>query len=308
MKNVKQDWPLGVKGFTGVISCLVGLGVIYYGYGIGTESPKKEATAGAKPVAQRNLGKPVNAMNFALGNMVYFARELGFSATAAQDGEIDANKIAARIENQLQGVREIYRIEVAKNPSLAGSMTLQLAVAPSGQVQQVREVSARINDGEFKRAVLAEAAKWSFADLASDHLNVICPLLFVHEGMDITSLVQWEKSMANLTAENASTQQANAPRNSAPMIAPAKQAQAAAPKVNLTTPAKSEGKEFRIKYATLLRKEPNFSSPSLTTFPIGTKVIVLQKQGDWLQVRATTDGPIGFIRKEFVAALEVAQQ
>jgi hypothetical protein len=231
MKNVKQDWPLGVKGFTGVISCLVGLGVIYYGYGIGTESPKKEATAGAKPVAQRNLGKPVNAMNFALGNMVYFARELGFSATAAQDGEIDANKIAARIENQLQGVREIYRIEVAKNPSLAGSMTLQLAVAPSGQVQQVREVSARINDGEFKRAVLAEAAKWSFADLASDHLNVICPLLFVHEGMDITSLVQWEKSMANLTAENAaSTQQANAPRNSAPMIAPAKQAQAAAPK------------------------------------------------------------------------------
>lgn len=316
MKNGSHDWPLGVKGFTGIISCLVGLGVIYFGYGIGTESPKKEAVAGAKTVAQRDRGKPVHAMNFALGNMVYFARELGFSAKAAKDNPVDANKIAVRIENQLQGMREIYRVEVAKNPNLAGSVTVQFSVTPSGEVQQVKEVSARINDGEFKKAVLAEAAKWSFAELTSDHLNVICPLLFVHEGMDITSLVQWEKSMANLSdvptparlvGDAAPTRHASAAHNPAPTIASAKPGSAAAPKANLATPGKSEGKEFRTKYATLLRKEPNFSSPSLTTFTIGTKVIVLQRQGDWLQVRATADGPVGFIRKEFVAPVEVAQ-
>jgi hypothetical protein len=316
MNNVNQDWTLGIKGLTGVISCLVGLAVIYFGYGMGTESPKKEAAAEVKPVAQRDLKKPVRAMNFALGHMVYFARDLGFSATTTNDSRFDTNKIAVRIENQLQGMREIYRSEVAKNPSLAGSMTLQLSVSSSGQVQQVREVSARINDGEFKKAVLAEAAKWSFADLTADPLNVICPLLFVHEGMDITSLVQWEKSMANLSdaptparlvGDTAPTRHANAAQTPAPTVASAKPAAAAMPKANVAAPGKSEGKEFRIKYVTLLRKEPNFSAPSLTTFAIGTKVTVLQKQGDWLQVRATADGPIGFIRKEFVVSLEVAQ-
>lgn len=316
MKNGSHDWRLGIKGFTGAISCLVGLGVIYFGYGIGTESPKKEAAAGAKTVAQRNRSKPVHAMNFALGDMVYFARELGFSAKAAKDSPVDADKIAVRIENQLQGVREIYRLEVAKNPNLAGSMTLQFIVTPSGEVQQVRELSARINYGEFRKTVLAEAAKWSFAELTSDHLNVICPLLFVREGMEITSLVQWEKSMGNLSdaptparlvGDAAPTRHASVAQSPPPTIASAKLGPAAAPKANLATPGKSEGKEFRTKYATLLRKDPNFSSPALTTFTIGTRVIVLQKQGDWLQVRATADGPSGFIRKEFVTPVEVAQ-
>ncbi len=315
MKNVSQDWPLGIKGLTGVISCLVGLGIIYFGFGIGTESPKKEASAGANPVVRRDLSKPARATNFALGNMVYFARELGFSAKAAKDSPGDANKIAVRIENQLQGMREIYRGEVAKNPNLAGSMTVQFSVTPSGEVQQVREMSARINDGEFKKAILAEAAKWSFAELISDQLNVICPLLFVHEGMDITSLVQWEKSLANLNdaptparivGEAASTRPANAAQSPAPTIASPKPGPMAASKANLATPGKSEGREFRIKYATSLRKDPNFSSPTLTTFTIGTKVTVLQKQGDWLEVRSAGNGPIGFIRKEFVTPLEVA--
>jgi hypothetical protein len=41
---------------------------------------------------------------------------------------------------------------------------------------------------------------------------------------------------------------------------------------------------------------------------IGTKVTVLGKQGDWLEVRTTASGPTGFIRKEFVAPAEVAHQ
>ena len=72
--------------------------------------------------------------------------------------------------------------------------------------------------------------------------------------------------------------------------------------------AKPEGKVFQIKYATSVRKDPNFSSPSLATLTIGTRVAVLQKQGDWLEVRSTDNSPIGFIRKEFVTLVEVARK
>jgi hypothetical protein len=72
--------------------------------------------------------------------------------------------------------------------------------------------------------------------------------------------------------------------------------------------AKADAKEFHIKYATSLRRNPNFSAPSLATFTIGTKVTMLGRQGDWLEVRSTPHGPTGFIRKEFVTPIEVARQ
>jgi len=304
-----------MKSLVGIVGGIFGLGVVYFGYGVGTESPKKEAAAKPSATAQRDVKKPVRAMNFALGNMVFFAQDLGFSAKSFKDNAVDASKIAARIESQLQGVRELYRAEIAKNPNLAGSMTLQFNIAPSGEVNQVREISSRINDPEFKKAIIAEATNWSFAELVSENLNVTCPLLFVHQGMDITTLVQWEQSIGSL-AEKATqdrvasnptpTPQAKGPPSTAAATVTAKPAPVgqatAAPRV---TP---DGKLFQIKYATLLRKDPNFSSPSLATLTIGTRVTVLQKQGDWLEVRSTDNSAIGFIRKEFVTLVEVARK
>jgi Bacterial SH3 domain len=302
------------KSFVGIVGCLVGLGVIYFGYGIGTETPKKEATAGPSAAPHGDLKKPVRAMNLALGNMVFFAQDLGFSAQTV-DGSQDANKISARIESQLQGMRELYRAETSKNPDLAGSVTLQFNITPSGEVSQVKELSSRINGVEFKKAIIAEAAKWSFAELVSENVSVTCPLLFVHQGMDITTLVQWEKIMGNLPEKTTPGRQvaiaapspaANGSRRSSSATVAAKMM----PGAGLATagPGDAEAKVFQIKYATSLRKDPNFSSPSLTTFTIGTKVSVLQKQGEWLEVQSTNNGPVGFIRKEFVAPLQVAHQ
>src|SRR5919106_2238822 len=189
--------PLGLKGIVGVVSCVIGLVIVYFGFGVGTESPKKEASASAKPAAIEQRQRPVRAMNLALGNMVFLAHDLGLTVRNA-DGATDATKIAVRIENQLQGIRELYRQEVVNNPTLAGSMTLQFNVTPSGEVSQVREMSSRLNDSDFKRTILAEVSKWSFAELVDENLTVACPLLFVHEGMDITTLVRWEKSLGNL--------------------------------------------------------------------------------------------------------------
>ena len=313
LNSTLRNWPLNLKSLVGIVGCTFGLGVVYFGYGVGTESPKKEAAAKPSVPVQRDVKKPVRAMNFALGNMVFFAQDLGFSATSFKDNAVDASKIAARIESQLQGVRELYRAGIIKNPNLAGSMMLQFNIAPSGEVNQVREISSRINDSEFKKAIIAEAANWSFAELVSENLSVTCPLLFVHQGMDITTLVQWELSVGNLGEKAAQDRvasnpmpspQARAPQSAAAAMVPAKPAAI----VPAAASAKPEGKVFQIKYPTSLRKDPNFSSPSLATLTIGTRVAVLQKQGDWLEVRSTDNSPIGFIRKEFVTLVEVARK
>ena len=306
MTNNNQDWPVGFKGIVGIASCVIGLGVVYFGYGIGTESPKKDAAAEARPSAQSK--KPVRAMNLALGNMVFFAQDLGFTVRSAKEGPVDSSKIAARIESQLNGIRQLYRQEVAKTPGLAGGLVLQFNIAPSGEVSQVRELSSRLSDGEFRKAVAAEASTWSFAEIVTENLQVTCPLLFVHEGMDITTVIHWERA---LTESIEKPSLARAAGNVAPSQ-PAKTAQAAAPAIAGPTAqraaAKTDVKEFQIKYATSLRRDPNFSAPTLITFTIGTKVTVLGRQGDWLEVRSRPNGPTGFIRKEFVTPIEVARQ
>jgi SH3 domain-containing protein len=306
LTNSNRDWRLGSKGVVGVLSCVIGLGVVYFGYGIGTESPGKKANAKATPAEPQRSKKPVRSMNLALGNMVFFAQDLGFAVKNIGESTADVNGIAARIESQLNGIRQLYRQEIAKNPALAGGLVLQFNIDPTGEVSQIRELSSRLNDEEFKKAVAAEASKWSFAEIATEKLQVTCPLLFVHEGMDITTLVQWEKALANSREKPAlahSTGNVRQEAKTAPATAPAPSAlpsQRAA--------VKTDAKEFQIKYPTSLRNNPNFSATSLTTFTIGTKVTMISRQGDWLEVRSRPNGPTGFVRKEFVVPLEVAHR
>src|SRR5918999_5757870 len=296
--------PLGLKGIVGIAGCVLGVVVVYFGFGVGIESPKKEASASANPTAIGHRQRPVRTMNLALGNMVFLAHDLGFSVRNGKEEATDESKIAARIENQLQGIRELFRGEVINNPTLAGSMTLQFNIAPSGEVRQLRELASRLNTADFKKSILDEVLNWSFAELVDETLTVACTLLFVHEGRDITTLVQWEKSLGNF-----GDRPALAPAKAKPVPAPqsrvvetaatAKPASESAEQKRepVGTPA---GKEFRIKYPTALRKYPNFSSASLMTFTIGTKVSLISKQGDWLEVHSSNNGPAGFIRKEFV--------
>jgi hypothetical protein len=281
---------LSVLGFIG--ACLIGLAVLYFG--IGTESPKQEANASAPASARPKPDKPVQAMNLALGNMVFLAREMGFLIRTNQDKPYDGNKVAARIESQLRRIRELYLQESGKDPTLIGSVLLQFDVSPAGEVSQVKELAARLKDGTFKNAIVDDVANWSFAGLVSENISITCPLLFVREGMDITTLVHWEKSLISLS-------DTPAPTRSTSVITPK-----VAAKSELGNADEGPGEDFQIKYSTSLRKTPDFSATRLTTLSEGAKVTVLSKTSDWLKVQATADGPTGFIRKEFVKPLEVA--
>jgi len=310
-RQLTMGKTMGTKGIIGIGGCLLGLAIVYFGSGIGTESPKKEAAAGASAPVQKDNRKPLRAANFALDNMVFFAQDLGFTVTNAKDEPISPSKIATRIESQLQNVRELYRLELDKNPALAGMISVQFEIASSGEVSQVKEAVSRIANPEFKKAVIAEVAKWSFTELLSENIKVNCPLLFVHQGMDITTLVRWEKATATGTERSTLLQAGTAvPANqtkTAVRTAPTLKAAAKPAPVPTTEESVSlpSGQVFQIKYATLLRKEPNFTAPALTSFTIGTKVVVQKRIGDWLEVRSTDSSQIGYIRKEFVTSFEV---
>ncbi len=305
IERAHQDGSISWKAMVGVAGCVAGLAVVYFGYGIGTESPQKHAAAEPAAAVQPKDKRPVRAMNLALGNMVYFARDLGFAVKSSGGAAVDPDRIAARIENQLHGVRELYRQELAGNETLAGSFVLHFRISPNGELGQIREHGGRMPDPGFKKAVVDQVAGWSFPELVSESVEVTCPLLFVHEGMDITTLVHWEKSLAGGSTKALA---AHSPeKSSAPAPAAAKATAPAAPRVS-GMPDKAGEPQFRIKYATSLRQHPNFSAPVLLTVTIGTRVTVLGRQGDWLEVRSRADGPTGFIRKEFVTPMEIARQ
>ncbi len=153
--------------------------------------------------ADRN-GAPVEARkstsgptwNVALGNAVVLAPELGLRVDTPEQADGDPQRIAVIIEAQMLELRRLYREESEKYPDLAGSFSLQIKVGPSGNVAEVKTISTRIPEGDFRKAVVAEVSKWNFKDVVPQGTIIDCPLLFVLQGMDITTLVNWEKAGA----------------------------------------------------------------------------------------------------------------
>ena len=135
--------------------------------------------------------------NLALGNVVVLAPELGLNASAPDEAKIEPARMAAKIEAQLTSLRQFYRSQSESDPALLGRLTLRLTLGNSGQVAAVTVLSAQIKDKEFRKAVAAEAAKWNFDGIAPAGTVIDCPLLFVREGMDIATVVNWEKTLRN---------------------------------------------------------------------------------------------------------------
>lgn len=301
----------GFKTIVGAALAAFGLGVTLYAMGISIK-PLQKPLAGA--AVQQEI-KPAPVMNLALGSMVFVARDLGFTVQTAKGERLDPQRLVTRLETQLKTLRELYRQESAVNGKLLGSLTLRFQLSPAGAVSEVKELAGSIADGEFRKAILAAAAKWHLPDLVHELASVQVPLLFVHEGMDITTLVRWESRLDG-AAEKAGAQHN---RNAAEVATPAKSAaaQSALPAASVkaqpiveaaaTPKAIPTGDLVQIKYVTPLRQEPHVGAPVLTTFTIGTKVQVTARSREWLQVRTQHDGSSGYIRKEFATPVQVAE-
>jgi hypothetical protein len=309
----------GRRAVIALASCVFGAALILLASQMGSNSGDKTGATGEESPVKAQKKKTQRAWNIALGNVVVVAPDLGLNAKALKGGQIEESKIAARFESQLQGLREFYRQESERDPTLMGGMLLQLTVSPSGDVTYVKELVSRIADTEFKKAVLAEASKWTFPEIITDSTTITCPILFVREGMDITTIVQWEKTLGQLSEKSAmakmdaqaaqQNQQNQAPeglKRSATVAKTAPPSNKA--KAEQNPELKSLTRIYQIKHPTAVRQEPNFESPALGKFPPGTRVTVIATSGDWVEVRADDTSLSGFIRKEFVTPVELTQK
>ena len=286
-------------------SCAFGAVLILLVSQMGSNSEDKSSGREASTEAKKRTPR---SWNIALGNVVVVAPDLGFNAKLLKGGRVEESKIAARLESQLQGLREFYREQSESDPSLMGGMLLQLSVNSSGEVTQVKELVSRITDSEFKKAVVTEVSKWTFPEIIPETTTINCPLLFVREGMDITTVVQWEKTLGQFN-EKSAVAKINTQAAQESQVAEAKKRTAVIAK---TTPGatkvkteqnsetKSLSRLYQIKHPTAVRMEPNFVSTSVGKFTAGTKVTIIATTGDWVEVRADDAGLAGFIRKEFV--------
>jgi hypothetical protein len=260
---------------------------------------------------------------------VLAAEELGFKVWGT--GAVDVNRLESllseKIESQLDGLRRIYQQQVQVNPSLMGSITLQLTVSPTGQVTKVEEFASQIKDAEFKKSVVEEAYKWRFPETTSGLVKVNYPLLFLPAGMDVTTLVRWEQSISPRVynpTETARDRIANEDTASAEPVAkrPSLPPQVATTSASPTpapppippieerrpTPSaitrpqpQSESAitgPYETLYPTSVYREPRADSQRVSSIPAGIKVNVVAVRGEWLEVQSKHGNPPGFIKKE----------
>src|SRR5918999_3761559 len=312
MTRAQNNGLKNTRTILALAGCAFGLGLMIFGLAVGSSS-KEPVTSAVKEQSTKKLP----TWNIALGDLVILARDMGFNVKAAKETRIDETKVAGKIESQLQSLRELYRQEITKNSALMGGVVLQLSISASGEVSKVREITSRISDSDFRRAIIAEASSWSFDQLLSEDSTITCPLLFVREGMDVTTLIQWEKSLSQagdkpalgkLDVNVEPIPQITAAKNprardaSSRKVAAAPAQPVALPKVQ----AVAEGALYQMKYSTVIRKEPTYSAAAVARFTTGTKVILLGRSGDWYEIRYD-GGPRGFLRKEFIAPVDSAK-
>jgi hypothetical protein len=143
-----------------------------------------------------------------------------------------------------------------------GSLILQFIVNPAGQVSQVGEITARLNDpGE--QTVAVETGRWASPGNRTLDGAASCSSL---EGMDITTLVRWESVNGAPQAQlRCRPKRPVEPPVQPPPPPPQTSSGAAESRCNtVKTEAKSRSNTPRCCW--------NLIPPGLTTFTIGTKV------------------------------------
>lgn len=293
LKQPRVRWT--VSGLALVFLTIVAIGELAKSYDRGASKKEAaDATAAAKKPNRLFLSSP------ALDHVVLGPKELGLQVSGLSDDEEQKSRFGKSVDNQLMSLRQLYRLEVQKKPELMGAMLLQMTIDDSGAVTRVQETASRIQDREFKNAVVEEARKWNLAELSGPG-TVECPLLFVPAGMDMTTLIKWEKAQGLFKQATQAAQVASRP------AATPTRAQQAPVQAKASLDAKSNNRAtttYRVRTTTSLRKEPRFSAAAVERLEPGTQIKVLAVKGDWLEVQSKSGGSAGFIRKEYASLMD----
>ena len=292
-----------VFGLAGVL--VVGM-LGYYAKKRGVEITDLFATK--SPTEQKPDGQTVTP-GPAIVAQVISAEELGFKVwgTGAMDVNRRESLISERIESQLGTLRQLYQQAVERKPELMGSLTLQLTIIPSGRVTKVEELASRIKDKEFKKLVIDEAYKWRFPEASSGLTKVNYPFFFAPPGMDLATLVKWEKVVAPEEKEPTEPREPfkvprkGPPAEPVPGVPPSPKPEPGPRGPRQPQELVREKRvigQYEVLYPTSVYSEPREDSRRVARVEAGTKVNVVDVQADWLEVRSKHGNPPGFIKKD----------
>jgi hypothetical protein len=221
------------------------------------------------------------------------------------------------VSSQLGNLNNAYTRWSREKKAPAGSLALRLNVEPSGAVLRVYEVVARLSDHRLIDAIIAEAKKWQLPHSSTEPADVTIPLLFVappaQVGKSEPGQVKTKSAARGVAALGPHTQyrlQVSPPdgesERHASLLAPFRPGDSASTKLELAATADPSILESETGRAAKLKNQPKFAAETLEQVSSGTPVVVLQKERDWLRVKIKPSGNIGYLRKEYIAALATA--
>ncbi len=243
------------------------------------------------------------------------------------------------ILNQLGSLNKAYARWTDADPNTNGTVSLKLKIEPSGKIAKVEEVVSRLSEHRFLDVILAEAKLWKLPHRGKTAAEVSVPLIFNPRGTEPSEQIvdrQLDEPVL-LAQETAAThtsfalEEAEPAAEELPIVAkkvPAAKARGKRPQersgnTEIATAPERRGDsssslavhhepaaalpvtetETEIARAAALKHEPRFAAEAIENVNRGMRVTVLRKERDWIQVKVKSSGNIGYLRKEYLAAL-----
>lgn len=246
-------------------------------------------------------------------------RELGMVVTGK--GVTDPYRSLDALEEQilvfLPELREVYEHERALDPGLMGSLDVHMTIESQGAVSDLRFPTRRISSEKLVGAVFDRMRAWSFPP-ANEQVQLRYTLLFVPAGVDLASIVLWEKHLATRTVMDHETKApmsvAAADRTvmenetKAPTSVAASKAPVPAKKPLTRAAPRRETEEpehefavgwYRVTRPASLYAAPREASEVVSQLQPGMRVrVVALAAGEWLEIHSITDRPPGFLHRE----------
>lgn len=94
----------------------------------------------------------------------------------------DSHSLMQVVERYKAGVKFCYDNTLKKTPGLAGKLTLQMDIAPSGEVHDLFVVQDGLGDAALQRCILTQVGSWRFPAIEAGTVRFTLPLVFSPPG------------------------------------------------------------------------------------------------------------------------------
>jgi hypothetical protein len=254
--------------------------------------------------------RPINT-----GSAVLAVDSFGLSIQAKKDSPATREVLERAAVEHLARLHRTYSRWADTNGDLMGSLLLKLTVDATGKVVNVDPVASHVTNTSFTKTVLDDVRKWKFPKAGVEAAEITVPLLFVPQGMDPDTVVQWERKLRSAQEDETPAADLRVAIEAPTILAVEKRAPTASASpviqpsavksstVHVAKPKTEVLVAVKTNRSVAIRESPRFSAKTVHEVDEDTQLSIVENKGDWLKVKISDAGFIGFVRKEFVSPI-----